>query len=399
MIPSEPVGLEGVLGQVDRFLLPRGDGRALRFLVNHLFIPHNRREWIWSRVPLGLLGLAQWDSSAPFGPSTVRATDLIGEVLDWARTEVSGERDGDWSFILHRDRPLLEWTRLLLFLFHAREREPVAVVKLARHGLRSEWEALRYLSRALPPELAASVPFPAVYRAFDGAEAVLMRALPGRSMFHEIGSRPLGARKVEYHLSNGATWLACFHLVTRDSSAAFRAEEQAGRLKSDLPDWFEGAELDALSSTKLEIPLSASHGDFWARNLLFRKRPGRRLRRMTEISGVVDWEHFSPSAPPFEDLFHFALTYAFDYPWTPFTRKQPEDAFRRGFLSRNAVSRAIRSAFVGYCDLTGLPFEKLKPLFQVFLLGRSRRRDASRPVPWSSLHRLLAESRATVFEI
>ncbi len=398
MIPSESTGLEGALGQVDRFLLLKGDVRALRFLVNHLFVPHNRREWIWSRVPLGILGLPQWGLSAPLGLPAERPTDLIGEVLDWARAELSRGREGGWSFILHRDRTFSEWTRLLLFLFHGRGREPVAVVKLARQGLRSEWEALRYLNRALPSELAATVPVPALYRWFGGAEAVLMRSLAGRSMFHQIGFRPLAPRKVARHLSNGATWLACFHLVTRDPTARFRADEEALRVRSDIPAWFDVAELDALSSEQLEFPLSASHGDFWARNLLVRPRSGGRPQAMTEISGVVDWEHFSRSAPPFEDLFHFALTYALDYPWSPFARKPPEDAFRRGFLSDNAVSRGIRSAFLGYCDLTGLPFEKLKPLFQLFLLGRSRRQEASRRVPWSSLHRLVAEGRGTVFD-
>ncbi len=398
MIPSEATGFEAALRQVDRFLLPKGDVRALRFLVNHLFVPHNRREWIWSRVPLGIPGLPQWGLSVPYGFPAARPTDLIGEVLDWARAELSRGRKGEWSFILHRDRTFSEWTRVLLFLFHGQEREPAAVAKLARHGLRSEWEALQYLSRALPPELAATVPVAAFYRWFGGSEALLMRSLAGRTMFHEIGCRPLGASKVEHHLSNGATWLACFHLLTRDPAAGFRADEEALRLRSDLPDWFDGAEIDALASEKLPIPLSASHGDFWARNLILRRRSGGRSQAMTEISGVVDWEHFSRSAPPFEDLFHFALTYALDYPWSPFARKPPEDAFRRGFLSDNAVSRGIRSAFLGYCDLTGLPFEKLKPLFQLFLLGRSRRQKASRPEPWSSLHRLVAEGRGTVFD-
>ena len=131
--------------------------------------------------------------------------------------------------------------------------------------------------------------------------------------------------------------------------------------------------------------------------------------RMLDISGVVDWEHFSTEAAPFTDLFHFALTYGLYYPWTPYRKSAPDEAFRLAFQEESPVSEAIRSAFSVYCDLTGIPREALRPLFHCFLLRRwyeTRKRslDAGcRSVAedewWLTFHRLLGRAGARAFDV
>jgi hypothetical protein len=129
---------------------------------------------------------------------------------------------------------------------------------------------------------------------------------------------------------------------------------------------------------------------------------------MLEISGVVDWEHFSSEGASFTDLFHFALTYGLDYPWAPYQKNSPEEAFRLAFLELSPVSETIRSAFSVYCDLTGTPREVLRPLFHFFLLRRwfetrfgtahPGRRSVAKDEPWLMFHRLLGRNGARAFD-
>jgi hypothetical protein len=121
---------------------------------------------------------------------------------------------------------------------------------------------------------------------------------------------------------------------------------------------------------------------------------------MLDISGVVDWEGFSTDADPFTDLFYFALIYGLDYPWTPYRKCLPEEAFRLAFFEENPVCDAIGSAFSVYCDLTGMPREALRPLFHLFLLRRwvENRGSATEDDRWLLFHRLLASARARAFD-
>ena len=75
----------------------------------------------------------------------------------------------------------------------------------------------------------------------------------------------------------------------------------------------------------------ASHGDFWAQNLL--------MNDGGEV-GVVDWERFDAVGSPFEDIFHFPLTYGLNFRWRRGATK--EEKFRKTFLERNRVSTAVR---------------------------------------------------------
>ena len=131
---------------------------------------------------------------------------------------------------------------------------------------------------------------------------------------------------------------------------------------------------------------------------------------MLDISGVVDWEHFSTEAAPFTDLFHFALTYGLYYPWTPYRKTAPDEAFRLAFQEESPVSEAISMAFSVYCDLTGIPMEMLRPLFHFFLLRRwvenrgggnlhAGCRGAAEDEPWLRFHRLLGRAGARAFDV
>lgn len=331
------------VGVVDRFVVPVRDRRAVRFLLHHLFLPHNHREWIWSY----LLRHGQWLGA---GESLFGAFGRLDsgppvavDLARWMPPELAPSFDAEEiSWILLRDYPGSRARKLVFFLFRRQEREPFAVLKVgrraSRRSLRSEWNALRYLHRRLPGELAATVPTPLGFRRRDEADALLTSFVAGRTLDSELARRPAAERTLASQFESAATWLACFHITTR------------------------GDRVLTLEDPKVRLPLSASHGDFWTRNILARHRGPAVGGPKLEVSGVVDWEHFSSEAPPHEDLFHFALTYALNYPWSPYRKKSPSDAFRLGLVESTPVSRSIRAGLASYCDLTGLPFESLKPL-------------------------------------
>lgn len=159
---------------------------------------------------------------------------------------------------------------------------------------------------------------------------------------------------------------------------------------ADAPDWRWYDELRA-GLAERPLPLAASHGDFWARNLL--------LDGAGRVSGVVDWEEASQQpGPPFVDLFHFALSYGLNALWSSYRRSPPDRAFRRTFLEDNPVSRAVRAMLRSYCSETGLRHELLTPLFRFYLwTGFRRAFGADEKGLWLRFDRMLAQADRSVF--
>jgi hypothetical protein len=121
----------------------------------------------------------------------------------------------------------------------------------------------------------------------------------------------------------------------------------------------------------------------------------------------VDWEHFSEVSAPLEDLFHFPLTYGFNYPWSRYRRRPPEQAFHLGFLAETEVSRGVRRYFETYCKQADICHEWLEPLFRFFLLERWAQGDRAGGGPeagsrgsaslWLKLYRMLDKADRSVF--
>ncbi len=124
------------------------------------------------------------------------------------------------------------------------------------------------------------------------AEMLMLTALPGVSAYVAMQQAFMPSRLAGRHFAAAAHWLEEFRRV--------------------LP--------------------GASHGDFWAQNLL-----------ITEggEAGVVDWERFDDGGAPDADLFHFPLTYGLNFRWR--RGATDEEKFAKTFLERNPVSLAVRS--------------------------------------------------------
>lgn len=273
------------LAQVDRFVFPAGDPGIASFLFERLCAPHNLRERL--------------RRSAGLATQAAKPLPDDGPILDRIETALRSLDLTAHRWLLVEDYSGNERDRLVVFLFG--EDGPTAVLKLGS-GLERETEALRFLAERLPPDLRDSVP-----RLLDSREeALLMSPVPGVSAYMEMQGLLAPGRAVDRHFDAAADWLFEFHRAT-----------------------------------------GASHGDFWARNLL------------VGPTAVVDWEHFTEEAPIHADLFHFPLTYGLNYPWERWRRLPPEEAFRRTFLEDNRVSRAVRRYLARFGDPPALrwPFE------------------------------------------
>ena len=299
------------LTRIDRFVLPAGEPRIASFLFERLLAPHNLRERLRRAAVLSVPGRA-----AAGQPARVE-----GDVVE--AIAAAGFADARW--LLVEDYSGNERDRLAVFLFESGEATPAAVLKLRRAGaagrpLRQEADALSFLAGRLPAGLRDSVPRLLDLRELPGWEVLAMSPLPGVSAYVEMQGRLAPGRAVARHFAAAAEWLARFHEAT-----------------------------------------GAAHGDFWARNLLVGPQ-GR--------AAVVDWEHFAPAAPFHEDLFHFPLTYALNYPWRRWRRLPPEEAFRRAFREDNRVSRAVTGYFARYAALAGADPADLRRRFDAHLESR-----------------------------
>lgn len=402
------------LAEVGRYSFRFGDDGLVRYWLEHLFVPHGYREWLWRLfVRVRLAWRAPRSGAARdevTQPSFV--TEALEELAQLPAAGIVSTSSGPLRWIALKDYPRSERGRLALFLFGSEDRSPRALLKL-RTGdtgepLGREWEALRSLRRALPPELSHTLPEPLAYGRRGDKETLLMSALGGRSIDFEMGRRPLGEGVIANHLGAVATWLARFHVATRRAGASGKLEEEVHTVRDGLEkdgERYRREPLDELESLEQERwpELSASHGDFWSRNVLVRN--GSEDGDLSARVVVIDWEHFSAKAPPFDDLFHFASSYALLYPRAPYRLRHAADALRHAFLSDGLLARCLRSYFETYSREAGVRPETLKPFFHLFLLKRSlascregsfgpfapRRRD------WLELHCALAESGAPSF--
>lgn len=344
----------------DRFLLPLDDRLLLRYFRRCLFVPHRIGERLRAPLrsagslrlgpggaPVGVeAGLEEWRgwldaTRAAFG--LLCGTPLEGRRLRW--------------ILMRSDGPGTPG-RAVLFLFEAGQARPAAVLKWCRPGsLRREHDALLRVADRLPPALRGSVPVPLAFGGIGDGDALLLPCLPGRSAYVEMQSGLVPGLSVRRHFDAAAAWLAAFHNATRRGDRVF------------------------------------SHGDFWARNLLLDETTGA-------ARGVVDWEHASEDAPPFEDLFHFPLTYGLNCLWSRYRRRPPEEAFRRTFLDESRVSRAVRRYLGRYCAETGMDAGRLRAQFDLYLADHSRRGVASCAIEgglWPRFHAMLATSDRSVF--
>lgn len=414
---------------MDRFLVPARDRDVVAYFLDRLFVAHGLRERLLRRLLLSLGGRGagpllfdrSWtlDSGSLALRPDERTASAVAGGEEWrgsarllrAIAEEAGSSGSDPAVgtvsversILVRDYGGSDRRQLVVFPFPPGDEVPTAVVKVRDTGereglLRREWEALRRVRARLPSPLEPTVPRPIVYRRADEVELLVLSHVGGRSAYVEMQNRLLPGRRIGRHFRAAADWLSAFHLATRHPEETFAPdpEDRARATRcaagaAEAPAWYE--ELLRLAA-RHPVPLAAGHGDFWARNLLLPAAPDSTPDGPP--ARVVDWEHFTREAPPFADLFHFAVSYGASYPWKGYRRASFVEAFRRTFLADTPVSREARRYFHTYTERTGLPGVLLEPLLHLYLLRRARDADPETRPEWRECERLLTEASVSV---
>lgn len=384
--------------KVDRFVVPRGQPAPAAFVVDHLYVAHNLRErlaWPVHRAIRGR-GLVRTARTEELTASSLAA------IADAARV-VPGAPELATSWIVDTDYRDSARDRSIVFVFSGDDHYPALVIKRApvcgqdnSRSLSRERHALEILRRMLPDAIARTVPQVLAHEAAGGWESLAVTWLPGRSAYAVMHTRLVPAASVAVHFRNAALWLARFHDATRVPGSTLQPAQSADAVRQILLaagrasdfDWF--ARL-CESCAADPVPAVTSQGDFWARNVLFGRHEGA-----SQITGVVDWEQSCEGASPFEDLFHFAITYGLSYPWSRYRRASPVDAFRRTFLLDNHVSREVRGYLHSYCRERGLDPRRLGWWFRVFLLARAQA-GAPKGDVWIRFDEMLAAAGRSVF--
>lgn len=380
--------------EVDRFLLPADAPAVERYLVASLWAPHGLSErlarsvrWIaGGRLTRGLVrGLSPLGARTP-SREWSGELEALERVLTSPLAEGLGWGAGDpgaWSWLLLRGYSGRRRGRTTAFLLaddaDRGETGPVAVVKLraldSGHGgfgppLAAERDALVHLAERFSEPLARTVPSVLGHGCVAGREALLLSGLPGRAAYVEVRGALAPGRRVGIHLRAAADWLARFQRATRGGCYEPPPPAELG-LPEPVPSWYRKV---AEAAAAGQLPMVSAHGDFWARNLLV-EDDGEAL------PAVVDWEAFHPFSGPFEDLFHFPLTYGLVYPGPGYRPRGPVRAFERTFFGSEPVARAVAEYFRTYTRATGLEPDLLGPLFRLFLRLRAVREDDRRGSP------------------
>jgi len=293
--------------ELNRFLVPLGAPLARRYFTNALYVPQGPAGRM--RRAVGQPRLRRVASPA--------GIDHLHSMLE----EVPDVAEGTAIYL--RDYETSERGRTIAFFFREGDADPSVVVKTQLNvapSLRRESEAIEQMRAFLPPRLKKTLPRVLRLHTSRRGELLAMTSLPGRAAYIDMQGSLTPWRFVDEHFEAAARWLSAFHLATRTS--------------------------DTSMVNGVEVPHSAMHGDFWARNVLLGP---------DGAAGVVDWEHFLPSASPLTDLVHYATTYGINYPWSRYRRVPEPEALRRTFRETNRVSRAVRRYFDLYAELTGIP--------------------------------------------
>ncbi|MCU1229215.1 MAG: aminoglycoside phosphotransferase family protein [Acidobacteria bacterium] len=308
-----------------RYLVPLDSAPAVAYFRDSLYVAYSPAGRLLPRVH----GVRV---SAP--PEVTELFDTLGEPAVPA--------------ILLLDYEQSDRAQTIAFLFRDDTPQPSEIVKVRRgsSSLRAEAAVHERLQMMLPPELRGTVPRVLDYRERDDLEILKLSTVSGRSAYVDLQNRVRPSRYVDAHFDAAAQWLAKFHDAT-----------------------------------------AATHGDFWARNLLLNESGG---------VGVVDWELFTTDAPPTLDLFHFPLTYGLNYPWTRYRRLPPEQAFAKTFLESNRVSQAVRRYLQTYAAARGMAWTTMAPRFRAFLSEPSPR-PGTRNLPWPALAATFNRANESVF--
>lgn len=370
--------------QHDRFTIPLGEPGPFRFYVRSLLVPHSRREMVWAALAqvspaAASAASAMLGSSAKQGlrgrPANAGDSYDVVQRTCTALCESRAIRGKRPSAIVLSDYGHSDRGKMVLFIFEEGAREPSVVAKVSgtpkhRSTLKRQQETLRRVRERLAGSLSETLPLPLGEFGEGASTAFAETYTGGTSMYVQMRRSWHPREQAEKHFRDALGWLIQFQTSTRSQEVRLHkgmvrehVEEPLRRYAGTcaLPDnvrnvFVEAARL-ARELKDERLPLTGSHGDFWARNIMIG----------SDGLSVIDWDSYKDQSPAFHDLFHFAVSYGLSYPWQPGRWADPATAFRSAFLSNSWLSELTRRHFHNYSRVMGLSPAMLKIFFPVYL--------------------------------
>lgn len=367
----------------DRFGIPLDHPFALQFYVNNLLVAQSRggvlrAAMARAMVHLDCAGLALGLRRS--GGIDLRVVKLCSLLRD---AQVIGNKAP--SVITLDDHEHSNRAKMVMFLLKPGAREPFAVVKAstrAEHGeaLMREYATTCMLRQRLSEPLRAALPMPLAAVTQSGETFVAEASMSGASMYFTMRNSLLPQRCAEEHFSRSLGWLISFQKETQTGEATlgdgtvadFVIEPLRAFERFCLPGASERRLIAALErkaeALKDErVPICASHGDFWAGNLIVSR----------EGVGVCDWEGFIEHSFPFHDLLMFITSYGLNFPWRLGRYAESHLAFNATFSGEGWMAQLVRRHLTRYCAAIGVTPKLLEVFLPVFLAMRAVEENAA----------------------
>ncbi|MBI4468908.1 MAG: hypothetical protein HY650_06270 [Acidobacteria bacterium] len=293
MVELSQPGVNVRYGRHDRYGIPLDHPEARRFYLDHLFVPHSRREMIWAAVArasssAGRVILIR-EPGRGFPPELNKqeclshVEFLTGELEKHLRrpgTPVSGPL---FALTLE-DYPDSERQQKVLFLFSPSSSMPCAIAKVtaqSRHAvtLKAEYRTLQTLQVELDRDLRATIPRPLGYFEAGSFPVLAETFLPGHSIYFDLRNSWRPHRLAPGHFRLAHDWLVRFQRAMEPEGRSLDKEMIGEYVACPLERFQRAFELSASernlidqvmgSARRLQgehLSIVAHQGDFWARN-------------------------------------------------------------------------------------------------------------------------------------
>lgn len=424
------------------FLLRPGDREAARYFVRRIAFAYRTGGGPRARVRRARVRVRQACNRAALAapptlalraapgrlvalPGASAPRRLVDGVVDlvcssWDGLELPGRPPARLGALVvgHR-RPTTGTVAVLLF--RPGDRAPAVVAKLPRYGasapaLEREAHALDGVRAVVRGPVRHALPRPLGLHDVDGIQVLLQTGVPGRHLVAETASGRLRPARVAAQLDLVLSWWLALQgasrrlVVVDEALIAARLEALvAAGLAALGGDPAVAGLLDrvlerARGLVGTPLPLVASHGDYWAGNVLV---------EAGEVCGVVDWERAAVDDLPIWDPVKAVGSAAYHLDryrslprrgagalpgwgdlgrWAGSAEPQFATGFRAAFVQASWLADSARQALAGAFRQAGIPLAWLPVAVPLYLVRQVvQATDSPRSVQgWGSVLRALA---------
>ena len=240
------------------------------------------------------------------------------------------------------------------------------------HRIEKEYQNLTYIYQKINGAIKRDIPKPIALEKVDGKLLLIESVIRGQTMSE--GVRPIMFLWKDSYIRKFSLivkWLLEFQAQTKHKEVIVTKSlirkyflkpfmELGGALACSRKEavFFKNYQKEINNIAGLQIPLVCSHGDFYARNIIFNGK--KRL-------GVIDWMDLDKMSDPFLDI--FTLLSTFRLPGVN-NKKNIIDSLKFSFIEKNWFASILKQVIKEYLSLLNLECDLIKIFYPKFLINR-----------------------------